>query len=133
MTPVLVDTSVWIDAFNGKVNKHTKRLKALLEKDAPVVICPIILQEILQGIRNDAEHASVKESLLGFEMLFIDPTEVAIGASELYRTLRKRGVTIRKSNDCAIAFYAIRNNIPLLHNDADFNRIGKHAKLKLIE
>jgi predicted nucleic acid-binding protein len=70
--------------------------------------------------------------MLAIDMLEIEPVEAAIGAADLYRELRKKGVTIKKSNDCLIAFYAIYFNIPILHNDSDFNLISKHTPLKTI-
>lgn len=65
-------------------------------------------------------------------MLQLNPIEAAIGAADLYRTLRKKGVTIRKPNDCLIAHYAIFYDIPLLHNDIDFGQIAQHTPLRFI-
>ena len=132
MNKVLVDTSVWIYALNGKETWQTKLLDQLITEDAPVVICPTIMQEILQGIKEDKDFHAVKESLSGFEMLDIDPVEAAIGAASLYRNIRKQGITIRKSNDCLIAFYAIFCKAALLHYDADFDRIAQCTTLKII-
>ena len=132
MNKVLVDTSVWIDALNGKQSWQTKLLDQLISEDAPVVLCPVIVQEILQGIKEDKDFHLVKDTLSGFEMLSIDPREAAIGAAFLYRNVRKQGVTIRKSNDCLIAFYSILCKTVLLHNDADFQRIAQCAPLKIL-
>ena len=132
MNKILVDTSVWIDALNGRATKGAKLLAELIERDAPIVTCPIIIQEILQGFRNDEDFKKVKEILSGFELLVIDPIDAAYGAAMLYRDMRKKGISIRKSNDCLIAFFAIYNQAQLLHNDADFNRIAKHSSLKIV-
>ena len=64
-------------------------------------------------------------------MLLLDPVEAAIGAAQLYRMLRKKGVTIRKPNDCLIAHYAIYYDIPILHNDVDFDQIARHVALRI--
>lgn len=133
MKRVLVDTSVWIDALNGTENKYSILLSEFIEQDKPIVLCPIIIQEILQGIKDDDHFEKVKKSLSGFEVLKIDPIEAAEGAAILYRDLRKKGITIRKSNDCLIAFYAIHHKVPLLYNDSDFGRIAKHAGLKTVK
>ncbi len=133
MKKVLVDTSVWIDALNGRKTEQTKLFERLLEQDAPLVTCPVIVQEILQGIKDDGHFQQVKESLSGFELLKIDALEAAYGAASLYRSIRKRGATIRKSNDCLIAFYAIFHNIVLLHNDEDFNRITQYTTLDIFK
>jgi predicted nucleic acid-binding protein len=95
-------------------------------------LCPIIIQEILQGIKADTEYNAIKESLLSFDILNVDALEAAIGAAELYRKLRKLGTTIRKSNDCLIAYYAIFFDVKLLHKDSDFEKIAKHSQLKTI-
>ena len=65
-------------------------------------------------------------------MLEIDPVEAAIGAANLYRSLKTKGITIRKSNDCLIAYFAITHDVPLLHNDMDFDFVSKGADLKTI-
>jgi hypothetical protein len=131
MNRVLVGTSVWIDALNGRETRHTKLLGELIGADAPIVLCPVIIQEILQGIKEDKQFSEVKESLSGFEVLTIDPVEAAYGAASLYRSVRKQGITIRKSNDCLIAFYSIFCKATLLHNDEDFNRIAQHSTFKI--
>ena len=130
---VLVDTSVWIDSFNGKKNKGTTTLSNLIEKDIAVVTCPIIIQEILQGIKHDNDYKLVNENLSGFEMLQLDPLKASIGAASLYRALRKKGITIRKSNDCLIAFFCIYHKIPILHNDKDFDKISRFTALKIFK
>ena len=132
MTKVLVDTTVWIDALNGHDTQQTLLLKQLIDDDVPVVLCPVIVQEILQGIRADKDFIIVKDSLSGFELLDIDAVEAAYGAAALYRNARKHGITIRKSNDCRIAFYAIFCNTLLLHNDEDFNKIAQYSTLKIL-
>jgi len=133
MRDVLVDTSVWIDALNGKTNWQTKLLEQLISDDPSVVLCPVIIQEILQGIRDDNDFNTIKADLSGFVTLYIDPVEAAYGAAALYRNIRKRGVTIRKSNDCLIAYYAISCEASLLHNDADFDKIAAYSALKLLK
>lgn len=129
---VLVDTSVWIDALNGKKNPRSELLSKLIDDNANIVLCPVIIQEILQGINNDKHFEQVKDNLAGFEVLEIDPVEAAYGAAELYRKGRKEGITIRKSNDCLIAFYAILCKATLLHNDGDFDKIAKFSELKVL-
>lgn len=132
MDPVLVDTSVWIDFFKGSVNRQTDLLNEYLEKESPVFICPLIIQEILQGIRNDDDYRKVKSNILNLDILLIDSVESSVGAADLYRKLRKMGVTIKKSNDCMIAYYSIYFGIYLLHNDKDFNLIADNTSLKIL-
>jgi predicted nucleic acid-binding protein len=66
-------------------------------------------------------------------MLALDPIEAAIGAADLYRSLRKKAVTIRKPNDCLIAYYALAHNLPVLHNDVDFDQIARHSSLRVVD
>jgi predicted nucleic acid-binding protein len=126
----IIDTSVWIDYFNAIISDKTKAADKLLE-DKSVIILPVILQEILQGIREKQTFDSVKGLLLSLEFFQFNEIETAINAASLYRFLKTKGVTIRKPNDCLIAVVCINNNIPLLHNDKDFNNIAKHTSLKI--
>lgn len=132
MDGVLTDTSVWIDFFNDIKTKEVELLQTLIQEDYPVYICSIILQEILQGFSNDKEYKTAKDILLSYRFLETKPLEFAIGAAELYRSLKKKGITIRKSNDCLIGYHAIYYNIPVLHRDRDFKIIAKYSNLKIV-
>jgi len=128
---LIFDTSVWIDFLRNKSNPETDLLTSYIEQDDQVLLIPTILQEVLQGIREDKQYTHIKEIFSYFTVLQIPPVHAAIGAAELYRGLRKKGLTIRKSNDCLIAFYAIEFSTPLVHIDSDFGLISKHSKLKI--
>ena len=132
MNAVLVDTSVWIDFFNSnKPSPEVKILQQLIVNDRSIFLCPVIYQEILQGIRDDRTFEHIQEMLLDFDMLDFAWMNVTNQAIDIYRTLRKKGVTIRKSNDCLIAAYAILADVQLLHKDRDFAVIAKGYNLKL--
>ncbi len=120
---LLFDTSVWIDFFTGVESEQTSILKNYLENDFPIFICPVILREVLQGVGNENDYKRIKSSFLALNMLSEDPLEAAIGAADIYRKLRKKGVTIRKSNDCLIAWFAIKNSLGIVHKDRDFDVI----------
>lgn len=128
--PLIFDTSVWISFLNKKTNPHSELLQQYIENDDQIYLTPTILQEILQGIRNDSQYEQIKESLSYFTVLQLPHLYAAVGAADLYRSLRKKGVTIRKSNDCLIAFYAIEFSVSLVHNDFDFQQISAHSDLK---
>ncbi|MDR1596981.1 MAG: PIN domain-containing protein [Treponema sp.] len=133
MKNIIVDTSVWIDFFNKKnVSSETIILKNLIENSKQFYICPAIYQEILQGIRDDKLFEKIRKILLKHNMVDINIIEVTNKAIDIYRTLRKRGITIRKSIDCLIASYAIIGEMHLLHKDADFTEIAKEFKLKIL-
>ena len=121
--PLLADTSVWINFFKGKESKEVTILTTYIENDNPIFLCPTIVQEILQGINNDKQFREIKKYLLAFKILNDDGLEMAISAANLYRSLRKKGITIRKSNDCLIAQYAINHSLHVLHQDRDFDMI----------
>lgn len=125
---VLVDTSVWVNFIKGIESEEVTKLTTYIEQDSPIYLCPTILQEVLQGVTNDKQYKQVKEYLMAFNTLNDDGIEMAIGSAELYRSLRKKGVTIRKSNDCLIAHYAIKHGLDVLHQDRDFDVIFKHIK-----
>ncbi|MCL2220255.1 MAG: PIN domain-containing protein [Chitinispirillia bacterium] len=125
MNAHLVDSSVWIDFFNdGNNSPQRQKLKALLNSDAAIFICPAIYQEILHGIRDDRKFRQIKFFISDMEMLKTDLMTVTDHAVNIYRTLRKKGITIRKSQDCLIASYAMIENLALLHNDRDFDSIS---------
>jgi predicted nucleic acid-binding protein len=131
---ILIDTSVWIDFFNKKnFSSETETLKKLIENDKQIYICPVIYQEILQGIRDDQSFDKIKNILLKRIMVNIDILEVTNTAIDIYRTLRKKGITIRKSIDCLIAAYAIIGKMSLLHKDNDFDEIAKEYKLRIVK
>jgi predicted nucleic acid-binding protein len=131
MNGVLADTSVWIDFFNGIESREKNILKDFLVKDKPVFLVPVVMQEILQGFRDGADFNKAVEILCAFPFLEYDPHDMAVKAAGLYREVRKKGITIRKSNDCLIAAIAIEHRIPLLHKDNDFNLMAKLTKLKI--
>lgn len=128
----LADTSVWIDFFHGKESVKATYLEQAISNDSTVHLCPVILQEILQGIREDAHYKRVKRIMLSYPMLLLPPVEASIGAADLYRNLRKKGITIRRSNDCLIAFYALSHKVPILENDYDFHLIASASDLELV-
>lgn len=128
---IFVDSSVWIDYFNGRITKQTDLLDALLG-DELVVIGDIVLTEVLQGFQNDRDFVMAKKL---FDSLYFMPMlgkKLAIKSAENYRKLRKKGITVRKTIDVIIATFCIENNLPLLHSDRDFRIMEKHLTLKVL-
>lgn len=128
--PLIFDTSVWIDYGKRKETPQTLLLTYYLKNDFETPLVPVVAQELLQGIRDDAQHKKMKDILSWHTKLEIAPMAAAMGASALFRSLRKKGVTIRKSNDCVIAFYAMSFDLEVVHNDSDFELISTHSELK---
>lgn len=129
---ILVDTSVWIDFFNNKDSAYSNLLASFIKNDEKIFICPVIYQEILQGIKDDKKYSDIKKIILNFNILNNDIMFITNEAVNLYRNLRKNGVTIRKSVDCLIASYALVNNLNLFFIDKDFENIYKNTKMKII-
>ena len=131
MGPIIVDTSVWIDFFRDVRNKQTDLIAGFIIEKNKLYITPTVLQEVLQGIYTDNLFERIKADLSALTILKLDPVEAAIEAAQLYRTLRKKGVTIRKPNDCLIAYYAIFYDMPILHSDVDFGQIARFTALRI--
>ncbi len=127
---VLIDTTVWVDFFADRNEPHVATLQELIENEEDLSLCGVILTEVLQGIRSDTDFIKTKEYLGD---LIVLPMRQAtfFRAADIYRSLRKRGITIRKPVDCMIASVAIEYDIHLLHNDRDFDHIAKHSKLRI--
>jgi predicted nucleic acid-binding protein len=125
----LVDSSVWIDYFTGKATPATDRLDSLLGEEL-VAIGDLMLAEVLQGFRADSEYRLARKLLLSLVVLNVLNTTVVLKSAANFRTLRKRGITVRKTIDAIIASYCIENGLPLLHSDKDFEPFQKHLGLK---
>ncbi len=128
---ILVDTTAWIDFFAARSLPHVVALETLIERREDICICGIILTEVLQGIRKDSEFQKTRDL---FNNLIFLPMHypVFLRSADIFRKLRSKGITIRKSLDCMIASVAIENDIPLLHSDKDFKTIEKHCSLKVL-
>ena len=116
---ILVDSSVWIDLLNDVVTEQVRRLRALLPT-TPLLIGDLILFEVLQGFRIEAQARLVERSLSRFEAVSLIDPELAVKAAANYRFLRRRGITVRKTIDVIIATYCIERGHSLLHSDRDF-------------
>jgi len=125
---IVVDSSVWIDYFNGAATRETALLDALLGVE-PVVTGDLILTEVLQGFRDQREVRRARSAL---DALFFEPMvgrDIALASARNYRALRARGVTIRKTIDMLIATFCMENDHHLLHCDRDFDPIERHLGL----
>ncbi len=125
---VIVDTSIWIDYFNGNDNKHTDILDRGLI-DGVVAIGDLIFLEILQGFKDDKDYHLAKKTLSTLEQYEMFGVSQAIVSAENYRKLRKKGITIRKTADVIIATFCIENKLPLLFLDKDFQPFVTHLGL----
>jgi len=129
---LLVDTSVWIDFFAGRDTPQTRIFKDAIREGVDVALTGVILTEILQGVPSDSGFARLRKDLSSFRVLHPGSEDTYVQAARLYRTGRKRGVTIRTLVDCLIAAVAMDHGATILHNDRDYHRISEYAPLKTV-
>lgn len=125
---ILVDSSVWIDYFRGIATAQTDRLDALLGEQE-LLVGDIVLTEVLQGFDADRDFNTAFDLLTGFEVIAIGGKEIAVEAARNFRTLRARGITVRKTIDTLIATRCIRDGLRLLYSDRDFDPFVEHLGL----
>jgi predicted nucleic acid-binding protein len=128
---ILVDSSVWIDYFNGRKTWQTDLLEILFSS-VPIIIGDLILTEILQGFRSDYDYKTAKSFLSDLPFRRMGGYKVAVQSAQNYRTLRKKGLTVRKTIDVIIGTYCILEDLPLLHDDRDFEPMVSHLSLKIL-
>jgi hypothetical protein len=128
---VIVDTTVWIDFFRGSSNPETDWLDAELDRQR-LGLTEIILCEVLQGVRDEAEATNVERQLLKLEVFESSGVDLAREAARHYRILRSRGHTVRKTIDCLIATFCIREQHALLHRDRDFDPFETFFDLSVV-
>ena len=128
---VIIDTTVWIDYFNGISNSETEWLDRELARQRLGLI-DLILCEVLQGVRSDREFREVSKEILRFRLFQTGGAEFATAAARNYRALRSRGYTLRKTVDCLIATFCLRSGFSLLHRDHDFDAFENELGLQVI-
>jgi len=126
---IFVDSSIWIDFFNGTRTPGTDYLDSLLGVE-PVSIGDLVLIEVLQGFRRDRDYLTARELLTSLTIFTLGGQDIALKSADNFRLLRKKGVTVRKTIDVLIATFCIGKNLPLLHSDKDFEPFHQHLKLR---
>lgn len=127
----MIDFSVWIPYFNGKITRETNLLDNMLGVQ-PIAIGGLILAEALQGFRHDRDFLRAKNLLSSLHFFSIGGRDIALKSAENYRFLRQRGITVRKTIDVFIGTFYIENDIALLHSDRDFEPLVRHLGLRVI-
>ncbi len=128
---ILVDSSVWIDFFNGRSTPHTANLARLLEDMAPVAVADLVLFEVLRGFRDERDYLAARKTLSALPVVEIGGEDNALEAAQHDRLLRAMGYTIRSAVDVLQASYCIDHDYALLHNDADFDVMENLRGLKV--
>ncbi len=125
---ILIDSSVWIDYFRGTPSPETNYLDNLLGVEA-LITGDLILAEVLQGFTSESDFNQAQALLESFDVVQLGGRDVCLQAAQNFRTLRRKGVTARKTIDTIIATCCIQNRYVLLHNDRDFDAYAKHLGL----
>ena len=128
---LVVDSTVWVDYFNGQANPETDYLDRVMAGEF-ILVGDLILAEVLQGFRSDSDYQQALEALSLFEQGQMLNRELAIQSASNYRVLRRRGVTVRKTIDCLIATFCIVHGHRLLHKDSDFDGFEQHLGLGVV-
>ena len=128
---ILVDSSVWIDYFNGEQTQEADKLDSLLGVE-PLGIGDLILTEVLQGFRSDRDYETARRLLTSCSVFAMLGQDMALKSANNYRALRKKGITIRKTADVIIATYCIEQGHSLLFADKDFQPFVKHMGLRAV-
>ena len=129
---IFVDSSVWIDYFNGNNTLEVELLHSILGRES-IVIGDVVLAEVLQGFRKDRDFRKAHELLAAFPLVNVLNEEIAVQSARNFRLLRKKGKTVRKTLDSIIATFCIVNNVALLHSDRDFEPFVEVLGLKIVQ
>lgn len=132
---MLVESSAWIDyLYYNQFPTVNNFLAQHIAKNRPIYTTPIVYQEVLQGIRNDREFDQIRQNFATYRFFQLnDQQQSAEKAAGIYRSCRKKGLTIRKAHDCMIALICLEFDLELLHLDRDFDNIAKVYPLRIVE
>lgn len=132
MIELFVDSSVWIDYFADRATWQVEDLSRRLLTDEQVGLTDVVLTELLQGARDDGELARLESYLAPFEVARLQSLDDFRLAAALHRAGRKAGTPIRATTDCLIAAVCIRDGLPLLHDDRDFDHLAEVSELAVV-
>jgi predicted nucleic acid-binding protein len=130
---ILVDTSALIPYLTGRETAASALLERLVSEEVEIALTPEILQEVLQGARDEKEWRTLKRYLVGQRILALaDPLESHVEAARIYYECRRRGLTVRSTLDCVVAQTALEQGVALLHDDRDYDAIQRIRPLKTL-
>lgn len=129
---IVVDSSVWIGNLRGDSSEPVRKLRAYAEtEDDQILVGDLILLEVLQGVRDEAHATRIERSLRRYPITPMLSDRLAVRAAYNYRSLRGRGITVRKTVDMIIGTYCIEGGHRLLHDDRDFDPMAQHLGLQV--
>lgn len=127
---VLVDMSVWIDFLQQPRSKIYEEMTRLIQGTNRVLICGLVMQEILQGLKSSKSTHLIQSRLQKLPFL---PTRKStyVLAAGIFRRLKEKGVEVQ-TVDAIIAAIAIENRLPLFTlNLRHFVPMRQISKLRL--
>ena len=128
---LVVDSTVWVNYFNGIENPQTDYLHQIADK-IPILVGDLILAEVLQGFREDADFEKALRALGKYMQVEMVSPELALQSARNDRLLSRKEITVRKTIDSLIATYCLENEHELLYHDSDFDSYEKHLGLKVV-
>ena len=129
---IVVDSSVWISNLRGTDSASVRTLRAYAEtEDDQILVGDLILLEVLQGARDEAHAARIERNLRRYPVAPMLSDRLAVQAAYNYRSLRGRGITVRKTVDMIIGTFCIEGGHRLLHDDRDFDPVSQHLGLQV--
>jgi predicted nucleic acid-binding protein len=130
---IVVDSSVWISHLRGQHTEAVHKLQAFVnDDDSQILVGDLILLEVLQGARDEANAARIEHDLRIYRVVTMCDATFAVQAARNYRFLRERGVTVRKTIDMIIGTFCIAGGHGLLHDDRDFEPMATFLGLQVI-
>lgn len=130
---VVIDTSVWVDLLRERQTPGAETCRSLIRHDVPIALTDIVFTELLEGVVDERNVARLEERLREFPILRLERLGDFRLAAELSRTARRAGITIQSKLDYLIAARCIRADAPLLHSDADFDRLASCTPLRVFD
>jgi predicted nucleic acid-binding protein len=130
---IVVDSSVWIANLRGMDNEAVRKLRAIVDDDdEQILVGDLILLEVLQGARGEANAARIERNLRTYPIMTMCDATIAVQAARNYRSLRERGITVRKTIDMVIGTFCIIGGHGLLHDDRDFEPMATFLGLRVV-
>lgn len=130
-SPVLVDSSAWIEFLRATGSATDARLTGWIAEGHALAVTEPIVMELLMGAQDEAHAERLRRLLVGFDLRPLKGLRDAERAADIHRACRRLGRTVRSSLDCLIAAVALREGLPVLAADRDFEAIAEATGLAL--
>lgn len=128
---ILADTSAWVEFFRRTGSRAHRALRDAIDRER-VATTEVVIMEVLMGARDDEDDRELESILAGVPLLAVSGLDSWELAARIHRSCRLGGHTISSQLDCLIAAVAIREEVPVLHADRDFDVIAQHSPLRVV-